>query len=79
MGSCVSSQLGLRFDCWGFIGQYFKIAPYPVKTLLFVISSSVAKYIAATVNDVNLLGFSSPHRNAREENFHLRKQNKHKL
>lgn len=79
MSSRASSQPGLRFDSWGFILQYFKIAPYPVKTLLFVISRSVAKYIAATVHDVNLLGFSSPRRNARGENFHLEEQNKHKL
>lgn len=79
MGSCASSQLGLRFDSWCFIVQYFKIAPYPVKTLLFVILRSVAKYIAATVGDVSLLGFSLPRRNARGENFHLGEQNKHKL
>lgn len=60
--------------------QYIKIAPYPVKTFLFVILISVAKYIPAAVNDINLFGFSWPYRNTREESFHtLGRKNKHRL
>lgn len=50
-------QVCVRCFKWGwnltavFFVQYFKIAPYPVKTLLFVILISVAKYILAAVND----------------------------
>jgi len=44
-----------------------------------VILISVAKYIPAAVNDIKLLDFSWPHRNAREENFHLIEKNKYRL
>lgn len=74
--------MGLKFDSWWFFFffvQYFKIAPYPVKTLLFVIMISMAKYMPAAVNDINLLGFSQPYRNTREENFRLIEKNKRKL
>lgn len=71
--------MGLKFDSWFCFVQYFKIAPYPVKTLLFVIVISMAKYMPAAVNDINLFGVSQPYRNIREENFHLIEKNKHKL
>lgn len=71
-GLCASSQMGLKFDsCFFFFSlvvvRSIKIAPYPVKTVLFVIPVSVAKYIPAAVGGAKLFGLSWPHRTAGEE------------
>lgn len=62
----------------GFFVQYFKIAPYPVKTLLFVILISVAKYIPAAVNDINSLVSAGP-TEILEKRISISEKNKHEL
>lgn len=63
-------QTGLKFDSCSFslvVVQFIKIAPYPVKTVLFVSPISVAKYIPAAVGGAKLFGLSWPHRTTGEE------------
>lgn len=64
-GLCALFQIGLKFDSCFFslvVVQFIKIAPYPVKTVLFVIPISVAKYIPAAVGGAKLFGLSWPYR-----------------